>query len=181
MNQDRAFQDLIEDMVGPDALPAGGAAGIVAIAMGVALGTKMIRLSGADSDLTAANERLLDILESLKPEFSEDCAAFSQLLSVMKIPKNDPERLTQLRAAWSAAVDAPVRAVEAAREALSLLREFEGRVKPSMASDLLASLDLVRAGLSIAERNARENAHHLPEDEKVAVLQILDSTQDEIQ
>lgn len=157
-----AFERLVRAMAGPDALPAGGAAGITAIAMGVALGAKVIRSSpGAPAQLGETEARLGALLERILPEFNQDCVAFERVLAAWRRPRDEATREAAIRTAWHAATDAPVAVATLAAQAESLLASCTGQVNPNLAGDLSAALELVRAGRRIAASNARENARHL--------------------
>ncbi len=159
---ERALRELVGAFAGPDALPAGGAAGITAIAMGVALGAKVIRLSpDAPDELREVATRLDALRDELVPEFGTDCAAFEALLAALRRPREDGDRGAVIRSAWLAATEAPVRVACLAREADTLLERCRGRTNPNLAGDLAAARELVLAGGRIAAANARENAQHL--------------------
>ncbi len=176
---EQAFRRLVGAVAGPDALPAGGAAGVTAIAMGVALGAKVIRLSAnTASGLQETGARLERALERLMPEFSADCVAFADVLEAFRRPRDDADRKDVIRAAWRAATEAPVTVALVAAEAEALLLRCSGQVNTSVAGDLKAALELVRAGRRIAESNARENARHLEPELARQVLARLDSMGD---
>ncbi|MCA8978230.1 MAG: cyclodeaminase/cyclohydrolase family protein [Planctomycetes bacterium] len=161
-NVDAAFRRLVAALVGPEPLPAGGSAAVAAIAMGVGLGIKVTRISSAGSaGLGHTQHRLEAILEWMLPEFTEDCAAFSNLLDVLRRPQDDTAREAGLEKAWRDATAAPVRVATVAREVEALLAGCGNEVKASVRADLGAALELVRAGRRIAEVNAQENAQRL--------------------
>jgi formiminotetrahydrofolate cyclodeaminase len=138
---------------------------VTAIAMGVALGTKVIRCSpGGPAELQVVAARLESLLECLIPEFAADCLAFEGLLAALRQPGRESARADAIRAAWQVATEAPLRVARLAAEAADLLSGCGGRVNANLAGDLAAALELVGAGLAIATGNARENAAHLPPD-----------------
>jgi len=155
-----AFRALVQAVDGPAALPAGGAAGVAALAMGVALGCKVIRLSEAGLDETLV--QLEALRDELLPHFAEDCTAFEPVLAAMKRPRDDPGRAAALQDAWGVATDAPVAVAVLAARAQKLLTQCEGRIKSSLTCDLSAAQELVGAGRRIAACNARANAGRLP-------------------
>lgn len=157
-----SFRRLVDAIAGPDSLPAGGAAGVTAIAMGAALGAKVVRLSPDRPSRLNDVEAQLDLLrEHLMAEFAADCDAFTEVLAARRRPHDDPARADALQDAWGAATAAPTRVARLAADAESLLVLCTGSVNPRLAGDLTAALELVRAGRRIAEGNARENADHL--------------------
>jgi len=171
---DRACRDLVAAIVGPDATPAGGAAGVTAIAMGVALATKVLRFTAAvPAELAEVGPRLEALLAQLLPEFAIDCRAFMQLLGAFRLPRDDPERAGVVRGAWVAATEAPVRVAALAHEVDGLLARCVGRVNPNLAGDLAAARELVGAGRRIASANARENAQRLPPEMAAGLLRRL--------
>jgi formiminotetrahydrofolate cyclodeaminase len=171
---ERACRDLVTAVGGPDATPAGGAAGVTAIAMGVALATKVLRFTPAmPAEMDAVGPRLATLLHELLPEFAVDCGAFTQLLAAFRLPRDNPERAGIVRDAWVAATQAPVRVAVLAHEVDALLQRCVGCVNPNLAGDLAAARELVGAGQRIASANARENAQHLPPAVAAGLLQAL--------
>lgn len=168
---DAAHRRLVAAMAGPDALPAGGAAAVATVGMGLALGHKVLRLSSGDDGSFAAPLAALEALrERLMPEFDADCAAFDQLLRALRLPRTDPSRASAVDDGWLLATAAPVRVAHLARSGDELLAQCVGKVRRPLAGDLAAALELVRAGLRIALANARENAEHLEPAERERLL-----------
>jgi formiminotetrahydrofolate cyclodeaminase len=171
-----AFHRLVSAIAGPDALPAGGAAGVAAIALGTALATKVLRLSPTlPSELRDVGPRLELILERVLPEFAADCAAFTGLLAAFRRPREDSARADTVRGAWRAATEAPARVAVLATEVDGLLAQCVGHVNPNLAADLGAARELVGAGRRIAVANARENAAHLEAGTAARLLATLPS------
>jgi len=171
---DAAFRTLVGAIARSEPLPAGGAAGVVAIAMGIGLGLKVVGLSQASKpELIPVGEELRTILDRLLPEFAADCDAFAGLLAALRLPREDAAREPSVQAAWRGATALPVAVAMAAGAAQALLLRCAGKVKPSMACDLVAALELVRSGRRIAVNNARENAFRLPEAEARKLLAPL--------
>lgn len=171
---DRACRELVAALGGPDATPAGGAAGVATIAMGVALATKVLRFTPAlPAELAEIGPRLDVLLAQLLPEFVVDCRAFTHLLGAFRLPRDDPDRAGVVRAAWVAATEAPVRVAVLAHDVDGLLARCVGRVNPNLAGDLAAARELVGAGQRIAIANARENAQRLPPEVAAGLLQRL--------
>jgi len=161
-NLEHALNTLIGSLGGTEPVPAGGAAAVVAIAMGVALGVNMCHLSRAAApSLIERQRRLAGVLERMRPEFAADGAAFTELLTAFRMPREDGARAQSIELAWRGATAAPVAVATAAREAELLLEGCIDQVKASMRADIEAALELVRAGRRIAENNARENAQNL--------------------
>lgn len=155
------FRQLVAAFAGRQPLPAGGAAGVVSVAMGVGLGLKVIDISQPSGRLQEVRPGLAALLERIVPEFGADCAAFARLLRALRLRRDDARRAPEVGAAWREATAAPVSVAVLARDAESRLTECREHVKPSVRADLDAALDLVRAGRRIAERNAHENAARL--------------------
>ena len=144
-----------------DPLPAGGAAAVLAVTVGVGLALKVITITGGQGALAQARDELPRLLEQLQPEFAADCAAFAGLMDALRLPPTEPSRAGRVRAGWLAATAAPVSVAVRAYEAEKLIASCRGLVKATVKADLEAAIDLVRTGRAIAERNARENAERL--------------------
>ncbi|MDF1838309.1 MAG: cyclodeaminase/cyclohydrolase family protein [Planctomycetota bacterium] len=164
-----ALAQLIAEFGGPTPLPAGGAAGVAAIAMGAALGTKVLRISGMPQEGT----ELSRLLDRLTPQYRTDCDAFESVLLAMKLPREAPGKEVALEDAWLDATRAPVQVAGLAQQIEEVLEGCQGRVKVSVAGDLSSALCLTRAGREIAEGNARENALRLDPEVAREVLSDL--------
>ncbi len=173
---DAAFRRLAAAFAGNQSLPAGGAAAVVSITMGVGLGLKVIDISNAGDHLDQARRQLDDLLQGLLPAFGADCAVFGELLEALRLPRGDAQRGLRVRDAWREATAAPVAVTLLARDAESRLRACREHIKASVRADLDAALDLVRAGQRIAERNARENASRLDAPAARELLARLDGS-----
>lgn len=156
-----SLRQLITSFASTDPVPAGGAAAVVASAVGVGLALKVIAISGGEGALALVRDELRQLLEQLQPEFEVDCASFVGLMDAQRLPRNDPSRAGLVRAGWQAATAAPVTVAVRARRAEMLITSCRGQVKATVGADLEAAIDLVRTGRVIAERNARENAERL--------------------
>lgn len=159
---DGSFRTLVDAVAGPEPLPAGGAAGVAALAIGTALAMKVLRISQQHE----AAATLARLLEECIPQFRGDCDAFQSLLDAFHLSREDTGRKQAIEAAWHAATAAPVRVASLARRIEVELERGRGDVKKGLQGDLSAALDLVRAGQRIARNNARENSRHL--DPKLA-------------
>lgn len=171
---EESFRHLVAAFAAPAPLPAGGAAGITAIAMGLGLGRKVLAISQPEG-VAEADAQLRQLLDRLLPAFAADCDAFARLLECLRLARDDPQRQGRVAAAWREATAAPVAVAVLARAGEATLARLGGRVKPSVRADLEAALELVRAGGRIAERNARENAQRLQPAIARELLAGLDS------
>ena len=154
------LRHLVAALTGPDPLPAGGAAGVAAIAMGAALGVKVLRL-GADGDPEPEATELEQMAAPLQAAFTEDCEAFAALLQARRLPRDDPSRDEAVQAGWQRATAAPIGVVQLGERAEACLERRSGAVRKALHGDLTAALRLIRAGLEIARSNAAENGQHL--------------------
>lgn len=169
-----ALDRLVGSFVGPDALPAGGAAAVASIAMGTALGAKVARMSSSRSkDTEATSAELESLTKRITPEFVKDCSAFEELLRAFKTPKEHPERVNRVRDGWLSATRASAEVARLADEADRLLASLSESVKSDLRGDLQAAHILVQAGRRIAASNANENAQHLDSSLAKSVLRHL--------
>tara|TARA_R110002096_G_scaffold331130_2_gene525182 strand:- start:305 stop:853 length:549 start_codon:yes stop_codon:yes gene_type:complete len=174
-----AFRTLVDAIAGAEPLPAGGAAGVTAIAMGIGLGAKVVRISaGSAPALAGMEDQLTQVLDRVRPEFTADCDAFLSLMTALQRPRDCSDRGALVTDAWRHATALPIAVASTARDAEALLDACIGHVKTSVAGDLSAALELVRAGRRIAASNARENAQRLPPDEAKRLLATLDNSDD---
>jgi formiminotetrahydrofolate cyclodeaminase len=154
-----ALHELVDAFDGPAALPAGGGAGISALAIGTALAGKILRIASRRTpELNASVGPLAAMLARVRPEFEADCRAFANVLAASRDPEARDDRIED---AWRAATEVPVRVARHAVAVAHVLERAADHVAGDLRADLDAALVLVRAGHTIAVRIARENAEHL--------------------
>src|SRR5690606_7660450 len=106
---DAAVRTLIGAIARSEPLPAGGAAAVIAIAMGTGLGIKVVGLSQASTpELQPIAAHLQAMLDRLLPEFTADCDAFAALLTALRLPREDSARDSAVQVAWRNATALPV-------------------------------------------------------------------------
>lgn len=151
----------------PGPLPAGGAAGIVALSLGGCVGAKALRISGHAS----AAERLTAWANQAAPLYQADCEAFTQILTTARAARQaakdsqpSAEHTAATQAAWQKATAIPVGSVRLAQQMLDELERYQGQIKASVRADHQAAITLIQAALRIATENAHDNAAHLAPD-----------------
>lgn len=159
----QAVHRLSASMASAEPVPAGGAAAVTAMAMGIALGIKVIRFStDADGTFAAVAERSDQLLHELLPLFTADCDAYGTVLAAYRLPREPAaERRAAITAAFAAATEVPVQVARIAADAHTVLTPLLGRTNPNLRCDLEAALALIATGGRISIGNARTNAAHL--------------------
>jgi glutamate formiminotransferase/formiminotetrahydrofolate cyclodeaminase len=148
--------------------PGGGSASAAAGAFGVALGEMVIAYSSKpespDAQFGAAARRLAELRELLLTGIDEDADSFEAVRSTRRRRKEVPEDPEARHAAEQAlrhAAEVPLATAQRAREAAEILRSIQGRVKPTIASDLATALALLSAASEGALANVATNVADL--------------------
>lgn len=147
---ERALALLVDALRTTDPVPAGGAAAVSAIAMGIAVGEKVARISRAPARFA---ERFAILVHEVLPAFEEDCEAFRAVLAARREKAPAPV----LAAAWQRASEVPLGVAARADEARTLLEELRPHTKAALVGDLEAALVLCDAGARISRGNASLN------------------------
>ncbi len=153
--------------------PGGGSACAAAAALGAALVEMAIRFSRpaespptdpefdeALAELEKARSRLIELVD-------EDARSYEEVRSTRRARKVDPqdvERRQALRAALRRAAEVPLETTRLARRTADLARRVEGRIKATIASDLLSGIALAEAGATGAAANVRANLEELAKE-----------------
>jgi formiminotetrahydrofolate cyclodeaminase len=146
----RAALRLTEALAARDPVPAGGAAAVAALAMGLAVGTKVARISRAPGRITA---RLAALRAAGEPLFDADCEAFRAVLAARRARAEPAVRA----AAWEAATAVPLSVAALADAAQEALDALEPHCRPALRGDLEAARALVEVGGRISRTNAALN------------------------
>lgn len=148
----RALASLVDALAAPEPVPAGGAAAVAAVAMGIAVGTKVARISKAPEEI---GDRLAGLAAAVQPTFDADCEAFRAVL----LARRDGAAPDALAQAWQRATEVPLAVARLADLAIEALGELRPHGKPALRGDLDAAVALCRAGAHISRQNAALNEH----------------------
>jgi formiminotetrahydrofolate cyclodeaminase len=160
-----AFTEVLSKIASTAPSPGGGAAGALAVALGIACGTKAVRVSARHRPQSTALAETADALQALSTAVLEladaDGSAFQQLLDAYKLPKTTPEE-QQARRATIAATAA--RAAEVGRtindhalQAAAILETVREEIHTNIVSDFTAAQNLFAANQAIQQKNIEEN------------------------
>lgn len=163
--RDMSVQAFAEALAGKDPTPGGGSASALAGAMAAALVAMVARTTAGSkkfADRAAAMEALAREADGLRADFlvltEEDAAAFDQVMTAVRMPKESAEqqaaRSRAVQDAYRAAAGPPMKVCDAAVRLLALALRAAQEGTPSAASDagvggLLASAALEGAALNV--------------------------------
>jgi glutamate formiminotransferase len=162
--------------------PGGGSVAALMGALGVSLGGMVANLSAGKrgwedklsyfSDWAVKAQQLKDEMLFL---VDEDTSAFNKVMAAFALPKESAEekaaRSAAIQAANKYAAEIPLRVMESASKAYSLLAEMAGKGNPASISDVGVGLLALRACIEGAAMNVRINLAGLKDEKLKATLQ----------
>lgn len=160
--------ELVDAIASTAAAPGSGAAGAIALALGVACARKALRLTLAhhpdEPGLAEADARLEAIAVAALAGAQEDARSFAAFIAAMRLPHGtDAEQSARTAATLASAaalVSLAERLVALGAEALALLEATRAAIDGTMRGDVIAARALIAAAATIQRANAAENRHH---------------------
>ncbi|MEW6011851.1 MAG: glutamate formimidoyltransferase [Elusimicrobiota bacterium] len=155
--------------------PGGGSAAAICGSMGAALIEMAlgitVKAKKTPEDLkNKLNGYLLKIKNmrsELQSQMSEDAASFDTVMAAFKLPKEDPNRKSEIQKALVYAANIPLKTAKICAEISSVAREvLEVEVKQDVISDYRSGLYMLECGVKCALENVYINAKSI-EDETV--------------
>jgi glutamate formiminotransferase/formiminotetrahydrofolate cyclodeaminase len=155
--------------------PGGGSAAAICGSMGAALIEMAlgitVKAKKTPEDLkNKLNGYLLKIKNmrsELQSQMSEDAASFDTVMAAFKLPKEDPNRKSEIQKALVYAANIPLKTARICAEISSVAREvLEVEVKQDVISDYRSGLYMLECGVKCALENVYINAKSI-EDETV--------------
>ena len=159
------FTEVLEQIGSTAPAPGGGAAGALVVALGIACGTKAVRVSAKHKPLSTALPEAVAALQTLSTAVLEladaDGSAFVQLLDAYKLPKTSSEEQRVRRAAIAAAAARAAQVGEAindhALRAAAILETVKDEIHANIVSDFTAAQCLFTANQAVQQQNIAEN------------------------
>jgi formiminotetrahydrofolate cyclodeaminase len=156
--------ELLGSVAARSPVPGGGATAGLTAALAAALGQMVVEYSAGKAPSPEAedlHEEALGALPRLRASALEladaDAEAFARLSALWKLSPDHARRRAEWTDAVAAAIDAPQRVMETARETLHLLRRLLGNTKDNLRSDLAIAALLAEAAGRAAAWNVRIN------------------------
>jgi formiminotetrahydrofolate cyclodeaminase len=152
---DRPLATLLGEIAAATPAPGGGSTAAVACALAAAL----VEMSAGPPHERAAalQARALELAE-------EDLSSFTPVLEAQRLPAGDETRSERLRAALSAASDAPLAVAAAGCEVAELAAELARGGRPSLEGDAAAAALIAEAATRAAARLVELNLAGTPDD-----------------
>jgi formiminotetrahydrofolate cyclodeaminase len=154
----------LEELGSSAPAPGGGAAAALEVAMGAALVEMVCNLTigkPAFAEHEAVMTEVRDRCALLRVEATglaaEDAHAFTALIAVYRLPKEQEDREARIQAALVTAAEVPRRTAEAASEVLDLAEQIIPGANPNVVSDAAAAAGAARAALQAALVNIDAN------------------------
>ena len=168
-------------------VPGGGAAAGITASIGIAA-ARMVLAYSVDrpelSEWATEHQATMSTLDQARASAlslaDQDAEAFKALSALWSLPKDDPARAPHWNDAVEAAIAAPMRTIELAKDILNALLPLPDQTNPMLSSDLAVAAILLRAAALAAAWNVRINLPHLEsDDQRDKTLQMLDDALNE--
>jgi formiminotetrahydrofolate cyclodeaminase len=161
----RNFTQVLDQIAATVPSPGSGAAGALAVALGIACGTKAVRVSAKHQPQSTALPEAADALQILCAAVLEladaDGTAFEQLLAAYRLPKTTPgaqqARRESIAAAAARAADVGEAIIDHARRAADILAAIKEQIHANVAGDFNAAQSLFAANQTVQQGNIAEN------------------------
>lgn len=151
-----------------DPAPGGGSAAAYAGAMAAALVAMVARVTVGKKKYADVEARMLDIIpqaETLRAELDKgvqrDAESYQAVIDAMKLPKESPERSSDLESATLRAAQVPLNAAETALSVLALAAEVAETGNVNAVSDAGSAGSLANSAIYAAGLNVKINAKTL--------------------
>jgi glutamate formiminotransferase/formiminotetrahydrofolate cyclodeaminase len=165
---ERSVEGFVQETASESPAPGGGSVAAAVGALGAALGTMVANLSshkrGWDvrwEEFSQWAERGKRCYDDLLRLVDEDTAAFNRVLAAMALPKETAEeretRAAAIQEATRGAIEAPLRVMDVALDAMAVTRRMAEQGLPSSVSDAGVGALCARAAVRGAGYNARIN------------------------
>lgn len=148
--------------------PGGGSAAGAAGAMGAALGEMVVAYSNPAEtphpDLSAAGRQLSELRSALVRAIDDDSASYEAVRAARRRRRetpNDPAAQSAWEAALLRSAEVPLGTARVAHRATAQLEAIRSKVKPTILSDLVTALALLRACAEGALANVTINLEEL--------------------
>jgi formiminotetrahydrofolate cyclodeaminase len=138
-----------------------------------AIAAGLLEMVSAFADDAEAEARAPVLREELLEAGERELRAYEPVLQALRLPAGSPERERELRAALSAASEAPVAIVRAAAEVAELAARVTARSKPSLRGDAAAGVLLAEAATRAAARLVEINLRGEADDARVEEVERL--------
>jgi formiminotetrahydrofolate cyclodeaminase len=155
---DRTLAELLAEIAAATPAPGGGSTAAVACALAAAL----VEMSAGPPHERAAalRARALELAD-------EDLRSFGPVLDAERLPADDESRPERLRAALSAASDAPLAVAAVGCEVAELAAEVARRGRRHVEGDAAAAALLAEAATRAAARLVELNLAGMPDDSRL--------------
>jgi len=173
---DSSVRSFIEAIAARTSAPGGGSASSAMAAIGAALGAMVAKLTYGVRKFESVEPHMREIIpilhettQELIPMIDADTAAFNDVMSGLKMPKNTKEekaaRRVRIQVGLKTAADVPLKAMQIADRAWDPLCDVARYGNPASKSDVQVAARALDAGIWGAHQNVRINLEDI-EDSK---------------
>ncbi|MDR0867407.1 MAG: cyclodeaminase/cyclohydrolase family protein [Planctomycetota bacterium] len=172
---DQSITQYLDALASGVEVPGGGSAAALAGAVGAATAMMAANFSLDPKKFAAVSAEVCDLLaqlqkngEAMRRAIDEDAVAFGKFNEVYALPKDTPEEKARRDAAmqetFAAAMQPPLRLMEAATEALQLLPRLAAIGNKNLITDTGGGAILLEAAVRAARLNVLVNLRYLKDE-----------------
>lgn len=181
MIKEQTIQDFLDVLSSKQPVPGGGGASALGGALGTALGLMVGNLTvgkkkyaAVEEDVRADMEKLLALQETFMELADDDAKVFAPLAAAYSLPTVTEEERAYKAAVMEenllAASLVPLQIMEAAKEALELLKDLEQKGSVMAVSDVGVAVQFIRTALTGAVMNVYINTKSMKNPKKAGEL-----------
>lgn len=181
MIKEQTIQDFLDVLSSKQPVPGGGGASALGGALGTALGLMVGNLTvgkkkyaAVEEDVRADMEKLLALQETFMELADDDAKVFAPLAAAYSLPTVTEEERAYKAAVMEenllAASLVPLQIMEAAKEALELLKDLEQKGSVMAVSDVGVAVQFIRTALTGAVMNVYINTKSMKTPKKAGEL-----------
>lgn len=156
-----------------DPTPGGGGVAAVAAALGAGLGSMVTAISATKSDDDRISELAAEcgvLREALLGLSMEDQTVFDDVMSALRLPKDDPARAQGLESTVRAAAEVPLKVARTCLQLLTVLESLVTLASRHCISDIGAAAHLAHAAIKASLLNVYINITFMKDADAAAKL-----------
>ncbi|GAB4031264.1 MAG: hypothetical protein Fur0012_08240 [Elusimicrobiota bacterium] len=163
---------VVDALSNTDPTPGGGSAAAISGAMGCGLAQMAMGITARGKNISeetrqsllALSEKINRVKMEIQGCVAEDSASFDNFMKALKIPKESPERKTEMQKALIYAARVPLKTASLCVQAAEMIKPAGSEIKRDVMSDYKSAFYLLAAGARCALENVFINAKSI-EDE----------------
>lgn len=178
---DKRLEEFLDELASSSPAPGGGSVSALLGALSSALTSMVCRLTENKKGYEQVSEEIKKVLEkseSIRKRITElideDANVFNEVMSALKMPKNDIERPKKIQDTMRKATEVPLKTMRECYKALGLVRVVAEKGNINSVSDAGIAALTANTGVLAASLNAMINLKYIKDNE------FIDKTVEEV-